>query len=112
MDEGQESRPGPIEGLPVELVRMVLSALPDVISLQAAALSCPLFYTAFLEAEKSITTHVLLNHVDANVLPEAIAATESWLRPHDTASQSQSRKAIMDFVVRNLRQRPHLHPGH
>jgi hypothetical protein len=95
MDEGRSS---PIEGLPVELLRIVLSALPDVTLLQAASLSCPLFYTAFLEAETSSTTHVLLNQVDVNVLPEAMAASESsWLRPHDT--EPQSRKAIMDFVA-------------
>ncbi|TGJ83304.1 hypothetical protein E0Z10_g5440 [Xylaria hypoxylon] len=104
MDQGQESRPSPIEGLPVELVRMILSALPDVVSLQAATLSCPLFYAAFIEAEASITTYVLLNQVDISVLPEAIAASDSsWLHPHDT--EPQSRKAITDFVTRNLRQR-------
>ncbi|KAJ2988039.1 hypothetical protein NUW58_g4185 [Xylaria curta] len=109
MNEDKEPQPGPIEGLPVELVRMILSALPDVVSLQAAALSCPLFYTAFLDAETSIATNVLLNQVDASVLPEAIAASESsWLRPHDTVPRRQTRKVITDFVAGNLCQRPTL----
>lgn len=111
---------------------MILSALPDVMSLQAAVLSCPLFYSAFLRAKTSVTTHVLLNRVDASVFPDAIAASESAeVRLQDKRARSQSRsaiwdlssqsreavmepfrsrirKAIEDFVARNLRQRPTL----
>lgn len=96
-----------IEGLPLELVQIVLSALPDVSSLQAAVLSCPLFYRSFMRAERAIVTQVLSNQVDISVLPEAIAASESsWLRPHDT--DPKSRAAIVDFVDRNLHRRPML----
>lgn len=105
--QGAETQPSPIEGLPVELVRMLLSHLPDVASLQAAALSCPLFFYAFLKAEGTITTQVLLNHIDISVLPEAMIATESsLLRPHDP--EPEGREAILEFVSRNLRQRPSL----
>lgn len=104
MDQDRKFRPGPIAGLPVELVRIILSSLPDVASLQPAALSCPLFYRVFLEAETSITTQVLLNQIDISVLPEAMAASESLrLRVHGT--DPKSRQAIMDFVAQNLRQR-------
>lgn len=105
MNQDREFRPSPTEGLSVELVRMILSAVPDVASLQAAALSCPLFYRAFLEAETAITAQVLLNQIDVSVLPEAMAASESSsLRPHDT--EPKNGEVIVDFVTQNLRQRP------
>lgn len=105
MNEDCDVGPSPIEKLSIELVRMVLSAIPDVASLREAALSCPLFYRAFFDAETAITTQVLLNQIDASVLPEATAASESSsLRPHDP--EPQSRQDIFDFVARNLRQRP------
>ncbi|KAK1768774.1 hypothetical protein QBC33DRAFT_577229 [Phialemonium atrogriseum] len=105
MNQDREFRPSPIDGLSVELVRMILSVVPDVASLQAAALSCPLFYRAFLEAETAITAQVLLNQIDISVLPEAMAASESSsLRPHDT--EPKNGQVIVDFVTQNLRQRP------
>ncbi|KAI8635657.1 hypothetical protein F5Y19DRAFT_482857 [Xylariaceae sp. FL1651] len=105
MDEDQKPRPSPIEGLSVELVRMILSALPDVTSLQSAVLSCPLLYCAFSKADGAIVADVLLNQVDVSVLPEVIAASESSrLHLHDT--EPQSREAIDHSVARNLRQRP------
>lgn len=115
MDEGQGSRSQPIERLPVkiawierlpvELVCMVLSALPDVMSLQAAVLSCPLFYTAFLPSETSITTSVLLNQVDIRVLPDAIAALESsLLQPSDI----ENHYPILNFLIEIMHQRPTL----
>jgi hypothetical protein len=105
MNQDREFRPSPIEGLPVELVQMILSAVPDVTSLRAGALSCPLLYHAFLEKESAITAQVLLNQVDVSVLPEAMAASESsWLRPHDT--EPKNRRVIVDFINQNLRQRP------
>ena len=91
-----------VESLSVELVQMVLSALPDVSSLQAAALSCPRLHFTFLEAEAAITAQVLLNQIDISVLPEAIVAFESTcLRPQDT--KPEYRQAVVDFVTRNLR---------
>lgn len=107
MDQDDVFRPSLIEGLSVELVRMILSALPDVKSLQTAVSSCPLFSHAFLEAETAITAQVLLNQIDSSVLPEAIAVFESSrLRPHNT--EDENRHAILDFVAQNLHQRPTL----
>ncbi|KAI0000079.1 hypothetical protein F4779DRAFT_635724 [Xylariaceae sp. FL0662B] len=105
MNQDREVRSSPIEGLPVELVRAILSELPDVESLQAAVLSCPLFYCAFLQAETAITAQVLLNQIDVSVLPEAVAASESSsLRPHDT--KPESREAIVTFATQYLQRRP------
>ena len=70
-------------------------------------MSCPLFYRAFVEAETAITTEVLLNQIDVNVLPEAIGASASArLRPHDT--DPKFREAIVDFASQYLAQRPPL----
>ncbi|KAI8948488.1 hypothetical protein F4801DRAFT_556711 [Xylaria longipes] len=105
MNHNGEFRPSPIKELPVELLRMILGVLPDVPSLHAAVLSCSMFYRAFLEAETSITTQVLLNQIDVDVVAEAtIASKSALLRPHDP--DPKSREAILDFVAQNLQQRP------
>ncbi|KAI1347768.1 hypothetical protein F5Y01DRAFT_307292 [Xylaria sp. FL0043] len=107
MDELQDSRSRTIESLSVELVCMILSALPDVESLQTAVLSCPLFYSAFRAAETSVTTHVLFSQIDASVLPEAMAAIESSrLGAFKERCKRQRWDAARDFITRNLRKRP------
>lgn len=94
-------RPSPIGGLPVELVRMILSAMTDVVSLRAAVLSCPQFYRSFLHSEKSIARLVLLRQIDACVLPEAMAAVLT------AASRlSESQPPFANFVNQDLYQRP------
>ena len=96
MDRDQEPRPSPVEWLPVEIARMILSALPDVASLRDAVLSSRLFYQAFLAVKMSIKTTVLKNQIDVSVLTEAMAAVaSSLLNPHDT--RPKSREAIFDF---------------
>lgn len=72
-----QSRVGPIGNLPVKVLQMILSELPTVPSLQAATLSSPLFYRVFQSVEAIITTRVLRNQIDVNVLPEAIITFES-----------------------------------
>ncbi|KAI3323322.1 hypothetical protein HD806DRAFT_544087 [Xylariaceae sp. AK1471] len=104
MDQDPESRPSPIGELPVELVRSVLSALPDITSLKTAVLSCPLFYYTFLEAETTITMQVLLNEIGISVLPEAIAAYESS-RVRSVVSDPICPEAIVDFLNQNFSQR-------
>ncbi|KAI1131796.1 hypothetical protein F5Y10DRAFT_285304 [Nemania abortiva] len=110
MDEGQQSRPSLIERLPTELVCMVLSALPDVMSLQAAALSCPLFYSAFMGAKTSTTTAILLKQLDISVLPTAIAASESAEFSHTYNLGPQRLEAFEEFMARhfNPQQQPTL----
>lgn len=102
----QNPRPGPVEGLSVELVRLVLSALPDVASLRATVLSSPIFYNAFLEAEVAITTRVLLEQIDSSVLPEAIAALESSRLRLGESGEPRDEGAVLAFIDQNLRHRP------
>jgi hypothetical protein len=64
--------------MPVELIRMILAGVPDVRSLHSAIVSCPLFYLTFLDVESEITPQVLLNQIDETVLPEALAALETF----------------------------------
>ncbi|KAK7935315.1 hypothetical protein PG985_000810 [Apiospora marii] len=99
-------RPSPVEGLSVELVRLVLSALPNVASLRATVLSCPIFYSAFIGAEVAITTRVLLGQIDASVLPEAIAALESSRLRRNDGQELCDEGAVLAFMDQNLRHRP------
>ena len=101
MASNEEPQPSPFYRLPVELVQDILEFIPSVSSLHAAILSCSLVYTVFLDAEETITTTVLLNQIDADVLPEAVMAFKSsQLRPHD--ADPKCREAILGFVHRNL----------
>lgn len=93
-----------IEGLPVELLQMVLSALSDVASLHAAVSSCPRFRLIFLEVEATITAQVLSRQIDGSILPEATAAFESSCFP-TYGREIQNREGVRDFVARNLRHR-------
>ncbi|KAI1109804.1 hypothetical protein F5Y14DRAFT_390502 [Nemania sp. NC0429] len=105
MNQEVEPWSHPINGLPAELLQMILEALPDVLSLHNAVLSCSLFYHTFSHVQSTVTTRVLLNQVNLDVLPEAIMAAESiLLRPHD--SDPTSYRTIMKFVVENLQKRP------
>lgn len=105
MNQDRDSRSSPIERLSVELVRMILSAVPDVASLQAAVLSCPLFYSSFLEAEGEITAQVLLNQIDISVLPEAMVAfgSSSW---HLRGTNPKNREVLVNFISQDNFQRP------
>lgn len=107
-DKHEKVRPSPIEALSVELVRMILSALPDIATLQKTVISCPLFYDAFLEVDRPISTQILLTRVDSDVLPEAIAALESS-KARNIRSGTKDvdcREAVTEFVAQYLRQRP------
>ncbi|KAI0401431.1 hypothetical protein F4802DRAFT_601023 [Xylaria palmicola] len=96
--------PSPIQGLSVELLRDILEYLPDVSSLYHAILSCSLFYRILLGAERAISTRVLLNQVDFDVLPEAMMASEfGLLFPRD--KDLQSREVVFDFVAQHLEHR-------
>lgn len=107
-NEHEPLQPSPIETLSVELVRMILSALPDIATLQKTAISCPLFYHAFLEVEKFISTRIISSQVDHEVLPEAFAAIESSKarKIHSGTKHSDNKEAVTVYIARNLRQRP------
>lgn len=105
MDLTQEFRLSPIERLPVELVLEILEAVPDPASLRAVVLSCPLFYNLFSKQESNITEQVLLNQIDIDVLPEAIAAVESSYIRRDRIRYPRSY-VFSDFLTDNIRLRP------
>lgn len=71
------SRVSPVERLLVELTRKVLSSVTDLLSLRCAVPSCPAFFYAFNDAGNTITTRVVSTQVGFDMLPEAIASSES-----------------------------------
>ena len=85
-----------MERMPVELRQELLGFLPDLISLRSAVLTCSSFYEAFISAEVLVTTRVLGNQVDLEVLPEALAVLES------SHLQPWTRQRIQDFVRDHL----------
>lgn len=80
------------------------------------ALTCSSFYHAFINAERLITSRVLRNHVDADVLTDAIAALRSpqlrlWMgreiddfesNLHSRASPPASWTMVDALAVSNL----------
>ncbi len=87
-----------MERFPLELKQALLSSLLDVYSLRSAALCCSSFYHAFLSAEELITTQVVKNQLDAEVISEAVIALQS-------SGQSWTRQGVLDFVDHHLRTR-------
>ncbi|KAI1288285.1 hypothetical protein F5Y03DRAFT_404932 [Xylaria venustula] len=105
MREVQKRQPSSMERMPIELVRMILSSLSDVESLRAAVISCPVFYHAFRNAEKSITGDVLLNQIDVSVLPDAMAARESS-ELFDPSKKEGPFEIVTGFITQTIRPRP------
>ena len=89
----------PFERLPAELLRPILCAIPDILSLRSAALSCRSFYGAICQDENEIVISVLCHELGSDVLPEAIAAHESSLL------QKPSDDSIGEFTAKRLSQR-------
>lgn len=108
MNREQALSPSHLERLSVELLRIILCTLPDVATLHSAVLSCPTFHFAFQKAESSITTKVLLNQVDVDLLPDAVAALESWSLSQRIGHLDilGGRRDIQHFVTTNFHQRP------
>lgn len=108
MDHEQEAPPSHLERLSVELLRMILCTLPDVATLHTAVLSCPAFHFAFQESESSITTQVLLSQVDIDLLPDAVAALESWSLSQRVqhVDISGRHRSIQHFMTTNIHRRP------
>lgn len=88
-----------IAQLSVELKQMILSNIPDVLSLRSAALSCRTLYHTLINAETIITTRVLLNQVGIDVLPEAYITHEA------SRLKSYTKEPIQDFIARHLSKR-------
>lgn len=99
---------GQMEGLSTELLRMILGALPDIASLESAALSCPALYLVFKNDMASIGSSVLRNQIDPRLLPDAMASSESWalrqrLRHADAATISRD---VRSFMAKYIEQTP------
>ena len=78
-----------LESLPVEILQEILSQLDDVLSLRSAVLTGPCLYHIHKDADESITTQVLLQHLNLDLICEAIAAQEAashgkspWSKPY------------------------------
>jgi hypothetical protein len=68
-------------------------------SLKWLVLACSSFYHAFRDAESLITTRVLLNEVQLDVLPEAVTVFQS------ARNRSWTRQGIIDFTSQHLARR-------
>ncbi|KAF2745057.1 hypothetical protein M011DRAFT_147762 [Sporormia fimetaria CBS 119925] len=88
-----------VERLSVELKQLILCNLQDAMSLRSAALSCRALYNAFVGAETVITTRVLLNQVDIDVLPAACLAWKAACARPGTAED------IRSFIKSHLQKR-------
>jgi hypothetical protein len=96
MDQKTTKPKSALEALPIEVKQAIMSTLPDVRSLRSIALTSSSLYHTFRNAEGLITSKVLLNEVEFDVLPEAAAALESSrLKPW-------TRQRIQDFVLEHL----------
>ena len=94
-----------VSKLPVELLRSILAALPDVDSLYASIRSSPLWYHAFTQDEATITSKVLLKKVDVEIMPELLSAVKSSsLRPPPREPGSQSQWAPTYYIAHYLHQ--------
>ena len=85
-----------LESLPSEIIQHLLCFIPDVTSLWSTILTCSSLYNAFINAEALITSHVVKNFIDVDVLPEAVAALKSSrLAPF-------KRDRVLEFVQSQL----------
>ncbi|KAF2762333.1 hypothetical protein EJ05DRAFT_497187 [Pseudovirgaria hyperparasitica] len=88
----------PFEKLPVEVLQIILSNLPDVLSLRSSMLVCRRFLAAVRGAEILTTTTVLFKQMD-DVLPEAHIAQEALRLKPCTEDQVQA------FITTHLENR-------
>lgn len=108
MSHEQRSPQAHIERLSIELLRVILCALPDIATLQSAVLSGSTFYLAFQEAKNSIATQVVLSQIGADLLPDAAAALESSTLSHrlQDADLSTGNQDVKHFMSKYVRERP------
>lgn len=104
MNPTGKPKSSPAEKMSVEIVRMILSALPDVSSLQTTVFSCPLFYRAFWEAENTIITQILTKQIHDDVIGIATVTLESSYLD-SINPDPESRQALLQFVDKRLRLR-------
>ena len=103
MNEQGKAQIGNISRLPVELLRLILVALPDVDSLYSAIRSSSLWHQAFVHDKVRITSKVLLNAIDVEILPELLAAVaSSSINP--APQEPGSEESIGSFVAQYIHQ--------
>ncbi|WEW56217.1 hypothetical protein PRK78_001656 [Emydomyces testavorans] len=86
-----------LECLPPELIQLILAALPDVMSLKSAALSCWSMYEAFIGAEQLITSQVLTAQLNLDLLEYALLVREA---AKHTVPWTQQE--VLSFIRRHL----------
>ena len=96
MDQRAANSTPALELLPIEVKQAIMSTLPDVRSLKSITLTSSSLCQAFTGAKVLITSRVLLNKVEFDVLPEAAAALES------SRLEPRTRRRIQDFVFQHL----------
>ncbi|MCJ1382882.1 hypothetical protein MMC17_005995 [Xylographa soralifera] len=82
-----------VKSFPIELLQLILCALPDAVTLRAVVLSHPSFYRAFSAAKDLIPLQVLLNQIPLDLLPDALVVLRSsQLKPW-------SRERVQEFLA-------------
>ncbi|KAI1213130.1 uncharacterized protein F4807DRAFT_312305 [Annulohypoxylon truncatum] len=77
----------PLERLPPELIRAILSELDSLDTLHCAVLSCRVLWYCFSGNSSGISTRIVFNHLDpCDVRPEALAALQASSLPGPTIS--------------------------
>ena len=88
-----------LENLTLELLQYIVGLLPDPSSLCSAILASSTMYNAFIQVEVPVTSQVVRNLIDVDVLPEAAAA---WKSSHLAGF---TRNLLQNFVDDQLRPR-------
>ena len=94
-----------LEQLPLELIQLILTELPDVSNLKSAALTGPCLYYAFMGAEVLITKEVLLRQIHTDLLHDALAEISSR---RDTWTAEEAEVFLAQYFSRS--QQP-FHPS-
>lgn len=88
-----------LERLPLEISQCILATLDDVFSLRSTALTCRFLFHALLNAEETITSQVLLKHLNPGILRDAVFAKDS------SRLKVWPRCDVLEFLSQYLGQR-------
>jgi len=97
MEEARAPQLSLIESLPIEIVREILSAIPDFTSLRKAVLSFPVFYNSYINVQLEINRKALINQL-GDVFPEAVAAYESSVLKIGMRTEPLRTNMVYSFV--------------
>lgn len=93
----------PIENLPVEVVTLILCALPDATTLRAVVLASPTFYYAALRAKFQTLRHVVYDRIDPKVMSSAATALKSsWLPSCKVDERGNVCEEVISFKNEHL----------